>query len=261
MGWGFEFWGAGLPPAMLAAAAGVSLLAGLVKGMVGFAMPMIMISILGSVMAPDLALAALILPTLLANLWQALRQGPGAACRSLRRFRVFLIAGGILLLASAQLVGVLPGAVLLLLLGVPMTAFALATLAGRGLRLGHATGPRTEAALGAIAGFFGGISGVWGPPTVAMLVARDTDKAEQIRVQGVVYAMGSVLLTAAHLGSGVLSASTLPLSLAMVPPALAGMAAGFAIQDRIDQRVFRRATLAVLLVAGLNLVRRGLLGL
>jgi hypothetical protein len=38
------------------------------------------------------------------------------------------------------------------------------------------------------------------------------------------------------------------------------MAVGFAVQDRIDQAAFRKATLVVLLVAGGNLVRRGLMG-
>ena len=57
---------------------------------------------------------------------------------------------------------------------------------------------------------------------------------------------------------GVLSGATLPLSALMVLPALAGMALGLAVQDRFDQRTFpARDPLAVLLVAGLNLLRRG----
>jgi len=41
---------------------------------------------------------------------------------------------------------------------------------------------------------------------------------------------------------------------------MAGMALGYAVHDRLDPRAFRRATLAVLAVAGLNLLRRGLTG-
>ena len=48
----------------VALAAAITLMAGFVKGAVGFAMPMIMISGLGSFMAPELALAGLIVPTL-----------------------------------------------------------------------------------------------------------------------------------------------------------------------------------------------------
>ena len=65
----------GLTPALFCLALGVTLLAGVVKGMVGFAMPMIMISGLSSFIAPELALAALILPTVATNLQQAFRHG------------------------------------------------------------------------------------------------------------------------------------------------------------------------------------------
>jgi hypothetical protein len=36
------------------------------------------------------------------------------------------------------------------------------------------------------------------------------------------------------------------------------MFAGYLVQDRLDQVVFRRVTLIVLVIAGLNLLRRGL---
>jgi uncharacterized membrane protein YfcA len=115
--------------------------------------------------------------------------------------------------------------------------------------------------MGALAGVFGGISGVWGPPTVALLTALETPKQEQVRVQGVVFGLGAVILMLAHLASGVFNAQTAPLSALLVVPSLVGMALGFVVQDRIDQSLFRRLTLLVLLVAGLNLVRRGLLGM
>jgi len=52
----------------------------------------------------------------------------------------------------------------------------------------------------------------------------------------------------------------MPLSLVFIVPAVIGMRLGFRYQDRIAQATFTRLTLIVLLVAGLNLIRRGLLG-
>lgn len=248
-----------LSPTELAVAFAIAALGGLVKGMVGFAMPMILISGLGSLLSPELALAGLILPTVLTNGIQALRQGPAAALSSVRRFRVFLLVGLVFLLASAQLVRVLPAHVMLLILGVPVAGFALMQLAGLRFHL-SAPSARIEAAVAAFAGFIGGMSGVWGPPTVAYLTALNTPKADQMRVQGVIYGLGAVALLVAHVGSGVLRAETLPFSVALLIPALAGMWAGYRLHDRIDQELFRRATLLVLLLAGLNLLRRGLLG-
>ncbi|MHA6263175.1 sulfite exporter TauE/SafE family protein [Arenibacterium sp. CAU 1754] len=247
-----------LPPAEWAMAFGIATVAGMVKGMVGFAMPMVLISGLGFFLSPEIALAGLILPTVVTNGFQALQQGVGAAMQSVRRFRVFMAVGLVFLLSSAQLVRILSPATLLLMLGIPVTFFALIQLFGVRLRLAEPSA-RIEAAIGAFAGFIGGMSGVWGPPTVLYLTALDTPKDEQIRVQGVIYGMGAIALLAAHTASGVMRAETLPFSVALVIPAVLGMLVGGRLRSRIDQVTFRKATLFVLLFAGLNLVRRGLL--
>ena len=246
-----------LTPLQLALAFGVGLLAGTVKGLVGFAMPMVLVSGLNLFLPSDISLAGLIFPTLVTNGIQALRQGFGAAWASVKRFRLFLGIGAVFLFSSAQLVRILPGDVMLLMIGAPITLFAATQLAGLPLRL-HSPNRRTEALVAAFAGFIGGFSGVWGPPTVAYLTALNTEKSEQMRVQGVIYGLGAVALTAAHLTSGVLRAETLPFSMVMVVPAVTGMMLGSALHDRIDQNVFRKATLAVLALAGCSLILRGL---
>ena len=237
----------------------VAFLAGAVKGMVGFAMPMVLISGLSMMLTPDLALAGLILPTLVANGFQALREGRAAAVSSIRQFRVFLGVGLVFLLASAQLVSMVPARAFLLMIGIPVTFFACIQLFGVKLTLSNQSA-RIEAAVGAIAGFVGGISGVWGPPTVAYLTALNTPKSEQLRIQGVIYGLGALALVVAHVGSGILRAETVPFSAALTLPAVAGMWLGLRLHDRIDQATFRKATLLVLMIAGLNLLRRGIIG-
>ncbi|MDB2578721.1 MAG: sulfite exporter TauE/SafE family protein [Tateyamaria sp.] len=244
-----------LHPGLWAMALSIALLGGFVKGVVGFAMPMVIISGLSSFIEPELALAGLILPTLVTNVAQALRQGSAAAWASTMRYRVFLCVGGALLIASAQLVRVLPMNALLGLIGIPVIVFAVTQLVGLRLKLSR---QRTdvEAVFGAVTGLMGGVSGIWGPSTVMYLTALGTEKSEQMRVQGVIYGLGAVALVFAHLGSGVLRAETLPLGFALILPALLGQWIGGHVLERIDQVVFRRVTLFFLLVAGLNLVRR-----
>ncbi|WP_099826642.1 sulfite exporter TauE/SafE family protein [Oceaniglobus indicus] len=238
----------------------VGLLAGFVKGTVGFAMPMIMISLFSSLMPPSTALAALIVPTLCANLWQALRGGTGAAVASARLRWRFVATVMVCILFSAQLVTILPARALYLILGIPVIVFCLVQLAGWQLHIAPGARRRTELGLGAFAGLIGGVSGVWGPPTVMYLTALDTPKSEHMRVQGVVYGMGAVMLTLAHLKSGVLDGDTAPLSFLMLIPCGIGLALGAAMQDRLDQARFKRWTLIVLVVVGANLLRRGFTG-
>nr|WP_235871351.1 sulfite exporter TauE/SafE family protein [Shimia sediminis] len=248
-----------MSPAMFAVALCVAVLAGIVKGTVGFGMPMILISGLTAFLSPELALAGLIVPTVVTNGMQALRQGIGAAWGSVKRFRLFLAAGFFTMIASAQLVRVLPPDVFLLVIGVPVAGFALIQLFGVVLHLPKPT-PRLELGIGAFAGAIGGLSGMWGPPTVLYLTALGTEKTEQMRVQGVIYGLGAVALLGAHVGSGVFNAQTAPFSALLVVPAILGMWIGGRIQDRIDQKTFKRATLIVLSIAALNIVRRGLMG-
>ncbi|MFA3920366.1 sulfite exporter TauE/SafE family protein [Ruegeria hyattellae] len=235
----------------------IAMLAGMVRGMVGFAMPMIFVSGLSTLLPPDWALAGLILPTLVTNGMQALRHGAEAAVRSIRRFRVFLLFKLVWLLATSQLETRIPASIFLLLIAVPVVAFAAIQLLGGRSRLGHASS-RSDALVGAFADGVGGMSGVWGPPIVAYLNALNTPKRDQMRIQGVIYGLGAVAL--AHLGSGVLRSETLPLSLVLILPAAIGMWLGGRWQDRIDQNVFRKLTLIVLLLAGLNLLLRALMG-
>ena len=237
----------------------IGLAAGMVKGLVGFAMPMVMISGMSMVLPPEIALAGLILPTLVTNGMQAFRQGGAEALRSMRRFRVFLGVGAVVLIGSAQLVRVLSADVIFLIIGGSVTAFVVMQLAGWAPKVPEKTNA-LEASIGAFAGFIGGLSGVWGPPTVAYLTAINTPKAEQMRVQGAIYGMGAVVLFFAHIKSGIVSLQTLPFSAALIVPAVIGMMVGLRLQDRIEQAAFKRMTLVVLLVGGLNLIRKGVMG-
>lgn len=236
---------------------GAAWLAGVVKGAVGFAMPMIMLSILCVVMPPEMAVAGLILPTLVANGMQAVRQGMRAAVHTMRNFRVFLGCGLVALLLGAQLTSRVPDKALLLVIGGCIAFFSLAQLGGMRIALRRRRGV-WDAAVGALAGGIGGLCAVWGPPTVLYLMALGTEKHAQIRIQGVVYGLGSLALVAAHGVSGVLNSDTLWFSLVLVVPAVIGMGIGARISDRMDQAIFRKLTLGVLVLAALNLIRQGM---
>lgn len=242
------------------AMAAVALFSGLVKGAVGFGMPMIMVSGLASFLPVETALATLIIPTLVSNTWQAFRYGWRAVLQSIWKYRIYLGVMLTLLVLSAQMVRVIPQSILFLIIGIPIIFFALIQLLGWKLHIPKSRKTFAEMMLGSVSGVIGGVSGVWGPPLVAYLTATNTPKLEQMRVQGVVYGLGAVLLTLAHIRSGVLTFPAAQISAVMVIPALAGVALGFRVHDRMPQEKFRIVTLIVLIFAGLNLIRRGVMG-
>jgi uncharacterized membrane protein YfcA len=145
-----------------------------------------------------------------------------------------------------------------LILGVPVVVLSLIQLRACGFTSPRGDGWRNGR--GPVAGALGGLTGTWGPPTVLYLIALETPKAKQLLVQGVVYGLGSVSLLAGHVQSGVLNLTTLPFSVALLIPAFLGMLMGFRMSDRLNPELFRKMTLIVLILAGANLVRRGLVG-
>ena len=249
---------AGLPLWAFLTACAVTLFAGFVKGAIGFAMPLILIAVLPSFMSAQTALAALILPVLVSNLHQSLRQGMGPAIASGRKFWRIILATMVGIVISAPFVVVLPQQVMFLLLGVAVFGFALLQISGWSPDIPPGRRNMIELGTGLIGGLYGGIAGTWGPPAIVYLLAAKVEKTEMVRVMSVIFLMGAVVLTLAHLRSGVLNAETGFLSALMILPAAAGMWLGYRAHDRMDPVRFKRWTLILLMLSALNLLQRGL---
>ena len=236
----------------------ITFFGGFVKGVVGFALPLIMISGLSTFLDPQLALAGIILPIVAANVTQTLRAGVGPAVAAARQFWRYLIVVCVMILLAAQLVTSLSPQVFSLVLGIPVVVLSVIQLAGVSFHIAQRHRWWAEWTAGLISGTMGGLTGNWGSTTVLYLLATDVPRAQQGVVQGVIYGLGSFMLLVAHLKSGILNLDTAPFSAALLIPSMLGMWVGFAVQDRLPAVAFRRAILIVLLVAGANLIRKGL---
>ena len=242
-------------PGLLALTFIIGFLAGIIKGVVGFAMPMILLSGFSTFMPPEQALAALILPTLITNLQQLFTTRPPTITFIIGRFRLFLITCGIFLILSSQLTPYLPSQLFLGGLGIMICFFSFFQILGVKLSLREAN-HKITIGLAAITGFVGGMSGIWGPLTVTYLTALNLKKEEHVKVQGMVYSMGAFLLLLGHINSGIFTWHTASFSASLIVPSALGLLFGTIIRDKFNDHRFRQATLIVLLIAGGNLVRK-----
>lgn len=236
----------------------VTVFAGFTKGVTGFALPMIMIAGMSNFIDPELAIASIVVPTFVGNFWQAARQGPLASWESFKSHRILILTTLIGIYVFAQVLAGLPLGSMLILLAVMIFVASLVQIIGFRITIRPQFRKIGGFIAGLIAGFFGSISGTWGPPTTIYLLAIDTPKAEQTRTMGITFGLGALVFWLAHQRSGLITPSALGLSVFLLIPMFIGLALGVRAQDRIDQATFRKATLWVLLIASLNIFRKAL---
>lgn len=236
----------------------VTFLGGFVKGGIGFAMPIVMMSALAGFMPTTDALALMILPMLATNLHQSLRHGFRAAWQAVVDWRWHILPLLVSMALAAGYARTIPQGVMLVSLGGPVLVYALWQLMGWPMRMSLSHPRRAQIATGLIGGIYGGLAGIWGPPLIVLLLSLNTPKAEQVRVLGTTFLIGTTGLLLLHGATGVFDARTAPFSLLLVLPAVLGVMAGFRMQDRLDLVQFRRWTLIMLMLTGANLLRRGL---
>jgi uncharacterized membrane protein YfcA len=234
----------------------IAFLAGVVKGAIGFAMPLIILSGLSSIMDPKLALGATILPIVFSNVLQVFRSGTRLALDVALEYWRYILMICLGIFVAGQFVPRIPTQHFYLMMGILIVLLPLAQLLVKEFYIPEKYRVLSEWSVGAISGAIGGLAGLWGPTTVLYLLALDMPKKKQFAVLGVIFLTGSAALLTAHTQSGVLNSQTLPLSLSLLLPASLGMWLGFQLQDRLDQVIFRKLTLVLLIVAGLNLLRK-----
>ncbi len=232
------------------------LIAGVVKGVVGIGMPMTAIGILTQITEPRLAIALAVVPIFVANSWQSYRSGN--VVLTLVQYRFFATSLGIAIFFSTFLAAFVNTDILITALGFVIAFFAITNLAYMPPLLPKKYDRAAQITSGVISGLFGGLTAIWGPPMVIYLLSRRIEKDEFMRASGVLLLVGSLPLIAGYFFSGMLDGRTAVLSALMVVPTLAGFAIGERLRGRLDPSLFRKILLAVFLLIGLNLLRRGL---
>lgn len=230
---------------------------GFVKGAVGFALPLVAIAGSASVLPAVDAVAILVLPVLFSNLVQAFRQGTEPLRATARRFWLVnaIVVG--MIFVSAQLLPAMDDRAFFLTLGVAVALFTGVQLAGYRPLIPANREKHWGVGVGVLSGFYGGVSGIWGPPFMLYIAALGLSKQEQVRAAGLCFLLGGLALGPAHMLTGVLNERTALLSLMMIPVALLGQQIGQLAQDKISQALFQRLVLIVLMISALNFIRRG----
>ena len=232
----------------------IAFLAGIVKGIVGFALPMILITGLSIFIPIEQALASLILPTIFTNFIQSFTVSKSSFYKTIIDYKIFLFFSSIFLIISSQIYTLFSTELIMGLIGIILFAYTNSQILGFELKFKNNN--FLTVITGCLNGFLGGISGIWGPLTVSYLISLKIEKNEQIKVQGIMYSFGSILLLFGHLYSGIFNLYTFSLSLSLVPLSIVGLFIGSIIRNKINQTTFKTLTLIMILIASINLIRK-----
>jgi len=238
------------------AAAAVFLLAGTVKGVIGLGLPTVAMALLALWMPPAQAAALLIVPSLVTNIWQT---GPRATFKPVLR-RIGGMQAGIVAgtLGAALWLGVPGGAWASVALGLALVAYALWGLTGRQLHVPPGRERWLGPAVGAATGLVTAVTGVFAMPAVPYMQALGFQRDALIQAMGISFTTSTVVLAIGLAGNGGYPVSALGGSIAMLLPAIGGMALGTWLRKRLPVEVFRRCFLAGLALLGFYMVGRAL---
>jgi len=243
-----------LDPALVVLIAGIFVLGGFVKGVVGLGLPTVAVALLTLTIGLQDAMALMLVPSFVTNLWQAFAGGRLGAI--LRRFWSLLLAVCLgVWLGTAVLRTADPG-LLTGLLGLLLAAYA-----GWGLAAPRVPSPARHhrwlsPLTGLLNGLVTGLTGTLVVPAGIYFQALGLSRDMLVQAMGVLFCISTAALGAALWARGMMGVDLGLASLAGLVPALAGMWAGQKVRRRLDEATFRRVFLLSLLLLGLWLTTR-----
>jgi uncharacterized protein len=234
------------------------LLAGFIKGVVGLGLPTVAMGLLAVTMPPSRALAIVIVPAIVTNIWQTFA---GPYFRAiLRRLWPLMIGTVIGIWLNA---GMLTGPYAHygpIVLGVMLVTYAITGL----YKFSFKVAPRDEKWIGGLVGVVTGVisaaTGVQVIPSMPFIQAIGMEKDEMVQALGVFFTVATVALALNLTSAGLLGAATaLPGAVAMAC-SFAGMFIGQAVRSRMQPEAFRRWFLIAMILLGIYLVASAIYG-
>ncbi|MCT9811061.1 sulfite exporter TauE/SafE family protein [Acidovorax sp. Be4] len=244
----------GHAPWVMAAAFAVFFLAGLVKGVVGLGLPTLSMALLALLVAPPLAAAWLVVPSLVTNIWQ-LRPWPSLPSMTGRLAGLLLgVCGGTLL--AALLLGAPSGSWATAALGWVLLAYALWSLSGAQARIPASVHRWLGPLVGLLTGAISAATGVFVVPAVPYLQALGLQRDALIQAMGLSFTVSTLALAVALVLNDSYPLRAAGESLLLLAPALLGMWAGQHLRQAMSPTLFRRCFLLGLALLGLHMAWR-----
>ncbi|OED41590.1 hypothetical protein AB833_09490 [Chromatiales bacterium (ex Bugula neritina AB1)] len=225
------------------------LLAGVVKGVIGMGLPTVSLALLTMAINLPSAMALLIAPSLVTNIWQAV---VGAYTHTvLKRIWPFLFMAAATVWIGGLMLSRVSDTVLSALLGMLITLYAASTLAGYKIKVNPQQERWAGPVLGILNGVLTGMTGSFVVPGVMFLQSIGLPRDMLIQAMGMLFTVSTIALALVLRQNQMLTPELGMLSIAAVVPAIVGMWFGQRIRQYLSEQLFRKVFLCSLLILGL----------
>jgi uncharacterized membrane protein YfcA len=235
---------------------GTFMLAGTVKGAIGLGLPTLSLALLTVAIDLPSAMALLLVPTLVANVWQASVGGNARAILG-RIWPFFLMAALTVWIGAGTLTRVdlawLSG-----FLGALIVSYSAVNLGGLRFRVEPRYEVRVGIVAGAVNGVFTGMTGSFMVPGVMYLQSIKLPRDALVQAMGMLFTVSTLALAFALQQNNFLTIERGTLSLGALIPAMAGMLLGQRIRKGMSEQLFRRVFFIFLLGLGVYIIMRSL---
>lgn len=230
---------------------------GFIKGALGVGTPLLTVPMMAMVLPPQIAIALMAIPVIVANLWQF-----SQAQRSTAVVKNFWPAfAGILLgtWVGVKILSIIDERALMIFVGIAVIAFALLQGSSYRFYLPQSSIKPAGIVFGIASGIIGGISSFFGPMLVSYLMSiRNLDKNQFVSTISFLY-VSAVIPWAINLYLfGLLDNEVLILSLLATLPVSLGLFMGQKIRQHISENKFKYLIIGILLVSGVSMLWRAM---
>jgi len=223
-------------------------IAGVVKGVIGLGLPTVSLALLALFFDLPTAMALLLIPSFVTNLWQAV--GGGYLAELLRRLWPLLLAATVTVWIGALALTRVELAWLTALLGGLLVVYAGLSLAGFRPRIDPRCETWAAPLCGVINGVFTGMTGSFVVPGVMYLQALGLSRERLVQAMGILFTLSTLALALGLAGNRLLGFELGLLSAVGLVPALVGMLIGQRLRHALPEDRFRRVFFAALLLLG-----------
>lgn len=233
-------------------------IAGTVKGTIGLGLPTTSLILLTLSINLPSAMALLLVPSLITNIWQAFTGGHGLEI--IKRFWLFFLLSTLLVWPGAIILSVISIKYLSGLLGLLLILYASFSLG----KMRYSINSSHEKAFGIGAGIINGsVTGMTGSfifPGVLFLNSVDLPKEKLFQAMGILFTLSTISLAFALNQVNLLNPKQATWSAIATIPAILGMLSGRQLRKNISEKLFQTIFLVTIFIIGSYLFSKLVLG-